>query len=171
MARRTSILARLTEMEAAGPISAAALAAALGVSRQVIVGDIALLRSSGHAIDATPRGYVLRRDVTADGVLLTVLCCHAGEQMLDELFAIVDCGCTVLDVSVEHPVYGTLTGELRLSSRWDVTAFADRVRAADALPLSALTEGVHTHTVLAPTQAQAEAVERRLSEIGVLIGE
>ena len=43
------------------PVSATALASQLSVSRQVIVGDIALLRASGAPIEATPRGYVLSR--------------------------------------------------------------------------------------------------------------
>ena len=38
------------------PVSAAALARRFGVSRQIIVGDVALLRAAGGAIDATPRG-------------------------------------------------------------------------------------------------------------------
>ena len=44
------------------PVSASALAKEFGVSRQIIVGDVALLRAAGAAIDATPRGYVVRRD-------------------------------------------------------------------------------------------------------------
>ena len=45
-----------------GPISASALAEKFSVSRQIIVGDIALLRSSGEEILATPRGYVTPKE-------------------------------------------------------------------------------------------------------------
>ena len=38
------------------PVSAASLASGLSVSRQIIVGDIALLRAAGEKITATPRG-------------------------------------------------------------------------------------------------------------------
>ena len=55
--RRTAILARLKS--ATGPVSATALANALSVSRQVIVGDIALLRASGSPIEATKAALVL----------------------------------------------------------------------------------------------------------------
>ena len=55
--RRESILKRLSGAEA--PVSASALAALLGVSRQIVVGDVALLRAGGAQIDATPRGYQL----------------------------------------------------------------------------------------------------------------
>lgn len=168
-ARREAVLEHLRGADTDSPVSASALAAEYGVSRQVIVGDIALLRSSGYAIDATPRGYVLRRATGTHGISAALLCCHTADDMVDELNIIVDCGCTVLDVSVEHPVYGTLTGALRLSSRWDVAAFAERVRAADALPLSALTEGVHVHNIAAPSEAQAEEVRRRLAEKGYLM--
>ena len=40
------------------PLSGAALGKQLGVSRQVVVQDIALLRQSGEEIYATNRGYV-----------------------------------------------------------------------------------------------------------------
>ena len=54
--RRSRISARLHE--AHQPISATDLAKELGVSRQIIVGDVALLRAAGQAITATARGYV-----------------------------------------------------------------------------------------------------------------
>ena len=41
------------------PLSASALAKKLHVSRQIIVGDVALIRAAGTQIIATPRGYVL----------------------------------------------------------------------------------------------------------------
>lgn len=44
------------------PVSASALAEKFSVSRQIIVGDIALLRSSGEEILATPRGYVTPKE-------------------------------------------------------------------------------------------------------------
>lgn len=57
--RRAEIAALLEKADS--PLSAAHLASQLGVSRQVIVGDIALLRASGAAITATPRGYITER--------------------------------------------------------------------------------------------------------------
>ena len=52
--RRNLILEYLSAGER--PQSAAALAQRLSVSRQVIVGDVALLRAGGAGITATPRG-------------------------------------------------------------------------------------------------------------------
>ena len=42
--------------EATGPVSGSTLASELGVSRQIIVGDVALLRSAGMPIISTNRG-------------------------------------------------------------------------------------------------------------------
>ena len=149
------------------PISAAALAKLCGVSRQVVVGDIALLRAGGTDIAATPRGYVLTREDS--GILCRVACCHAGTDMERELNIMVDQGCTVLDVAVEHPVYGQLTGTLRLKSRYDVQQFI--ARSAKARPLSLLTEGIHLHTLSCPDEAACARVQQALREAGFLLEE
>ena len=149
------------------PVSAASLAARLGVSRQVIVGDVALLRASGENISATPRGYVVGGH--SIGLKRTVACVHTLEGMEDELLIMVDNGCTVLDVIIEHPVYGQLTGELCLSSRYDVRQFADRLINEGASPLSALTGGIHLHTLLCPDNAAFERTRSALSAAGFLL--
>ena len=64
--RRKEIL-QLLERQS-GPLSAGRLAGRLGVSRQIIVGDIALLRASGTDITATPRGYILTRKVKGSSI-------------------------------------------------------------------------------------------------------
>ena len=163
-ARRRALSKRLEQAE--GPVSAAALARELLVSRQIIVGDVALLRARGLDITATPRGYVLPRPPA--GVSCTIACRHRADQMAQELCAIVDQGCTVLDVIVEHPIYGQLTGPLRLSSRYEVDQFVARCREEAAAPLSQLTEGVHLHTVLCPDQRAAERVREALAKLDLL---
>ena len=76
-ARRRALSERLKEAE--GPLSAAALAKELSVSRQIIVGDVALLRAGGLDITATPRGYLLPQ--SRAGVTCTLACRHRGDQM------------------------------------------------------------------------------------------
>ena len=98
-ARRQAVAQALEE--AVGPVSAAALAERFSVSRQIIVGDVALLRAGGTDILATPRGYLLGG--RGGGVERTVACVHAPEEMERELNAIVDAGGEVVDVIVEHP--------------------------------------------------------------------
>jgi len=163
--RRQAIARCLEQSET--PVSATALARRFSVSRQVIVGDIALLRASGLEISATPRGYVLPSSRT--GLTRKLACRHTGAQMAEELNAIVDHGCTVVDVIVDHPVYGQLTGPLNLSSRYDVTQFIAQCREHAALPLSLLTEGIHLHTVLCPSEEAFSRVQEALRAMGILL--
>ena len=88
-----------------------------------------------------------------------------------ELNAIVDQGCTVVDVIVEHPLYGQLTGSLQLSSRYDVAQFIARSQSADAMPLSQLTDGLHLHTLLCSSESAFQRVTARLREQGILLEE
>ena len=162
--RRKALAEYLKRME--GPVSAAALAREFSVSRQIIVGDVALLRAGGLDVTATPRGYVLPRPPA--GMVYTFACCHRGDRMEEELNAMVDQGCTVLDVIVEHPIYGQLTGPLRLSSRYEVAQFVRRCAQEEAAPLSQLTEGVHLHNVLCPDAEAARRVRDALAQLGVL---
>ena len=129
--RRQQIARLLSASQA--PISATTLSQELGVSRQIIVGDIALLRAAGQEITATARGYVIPAQ---NGLLRRIACMHSAGETRDELDAMVDCGCTVVDVIVEHPVYGQLTAPLHLSSRLDVDQFMKRMDGA--APLSQL---------------------------------
>ena len=152
--------------QAAGPVSASVLAARFSVSRQIIVGDIALLRAGGLDIAATPRGYLLPRPTP--GLTRQLACVHRPEDMGRELELMVDNGCTVLDVVIEHAVYGQMTGELRLTNRHDVRQFMERIRSEQASPLSALTGGIHLHTLLCPDEEAYERTVRELDEAGIL---
>ena len=161
--RRQAILEHLRQ--SSRPVSAGLLAERFSVSRQVVVGDVALLRASGADISATPRGYVLLK---ADrGLIRRVACRHDGRGMEAELCAVVDQGCSVLDVIVEHPVYGQLTGPLQLSSRYDVGQFLSR--CAGARPLSDLTGGIHLHTLSCPDEDAFRRVRDVLRDLGVLL--
>ena len=161
--RRSRISARLHE--AHQPISATALARELGVSRQIIVGDVALLRAAGQAITATARGYVIP-DAGETGLPRQVACRHDGAGTRDELNAMVDCGCTVVDVIVDHPVYGQLSAPLHLRSRLDVEQFMARMEGA--APLSQLTDGIHLHSLSCPDEVSYEHLKARLRELGFL---
>lgn len=165
--RRQAILDRLRTADR--PVSASALAAGLNVSRQIIVGDIALLRAGGAEISATPRGYVLPR--ATDGITRTIACRHTLAQTGQELDILVDNSCTVLDVIVEHPVYGQLTGQLQISSRYDVEQFLARIRDSDAAPLSMLTGGLHLHTLCCPNEDAYTRACAALKAAGLLLGD
>ena len=154
--------------KSAQPVSAGTLAARFSVSRQIIVGDIALLRAAGADISATPRGYVAHQPSPA-GLVRQMACRHDSQGMEAELNAMVDQGCTVLDVIVEHPIYGQLTGPLQISSRYDVAQFIARCAQADARPLSDLTGGIHLHTLSCPDEAAFRRVREALQDMGILL--
>lgn len=162
--RRARILSMLNKAEK--PLSASALAAEFSVSRQIIVGDVALLRASGNEITATPRGYRIFKSTGA--VEHRIACRHDSAGMQEELYIIVDQGCTIRDVIVEHPIYGQITGQLDLSSRHDVDEFIKESNKASAKPLSLLTEGIHLHTVLCPNEETAKRVVAALEAKGIL---
>ncbi len=143
------------------PITASALAKRFSVSRQVIVGDIALMRAGGFKISATPRGYVLDKEDDDDEFVFTVACCHDDEKMKTELYAVVDNGGTVQDVTVEHPIYGEIIGELHLKSRYDVDLFLEKVAHNKVQPLMRLTGGIHLHTI----KCKDEEAKRRIIEM------
>ncbi len=161
--RRAAIEARL--LAAKRPLSATALAKQFGVSRQVIVGDVALLRAAGRKINATPRGYVMGEEPV--GLTRIFACVHNSDDMEQELNLIVDQGGEVLDVIVEHPLYGQLTGQLHLRSRHDVEQFLKKAQGAS--PLSALTDGIHLHTVRCPDEETATRITEALRQAGVLL--
>ena len=148
------------------PISASTLAKKLGVSRQIIVGDVALIRASGTNIIATPRGYIL--DSKQQNQTYTIAVNHSQEQMADELYTIVDLGGCAIDVIVDHPVYGQLTGKLHLSSRYDVDQFIKKVNNNQAKPLSQLTDGLHLHTIQCPNEDTYQRIVSALDEKGYL---
>lgn len=165
--RREAVLDQLRDRE--GPVSATALAREFDVSRQVIVGDIALLRAGGEAILSTPRGYLIQKE--SGGILRTVACRHEADGLGPELFIMVDNGCTVVDVAVEHPVYGQLSGQLQISSRYDVEEFLRKVKEEGAKPLSLLTGGIHLHTLRCPDEAAFLRVRAELVRAGFLVRE
>ena len=155
--RRESILNRLSGAET--PVSASALAAQLGVSRQIVVGDVALLRAGGAQIDATPRGYQLHP--AQKGYVGILACVHSTEEeMRTELYTIVDQGGIVVDVAVEN--------SLNLASRYDVDNFIQQAKNTPESLLSRMTGGVHLHTLHCPDADSFERIRQELDEKGIL---
>ena len=165
--RRNLIMAELKASSA--PVSATRLAGKLGVSRQVIVGDVALMRAGGEKILSTPRGYVFAP--SNKGKTYALACVHGVEDTEKELNIMVDNGCTVIDVIVEHPVYGELTGTLQLSSRYDVRQFIARLENGEVQPLSSLTGGVHIHNLDCPDEECFLRTKSELKAAGFLYEE
>jgi transcriptional regulator of NAD metabolism len=160
----------LTRLQKAGsPLSGTKLAREFGVSRQIIVGDISILRAEGEKIYATPRGYVMPEGQGADGLLVSFICRHNREEMEQELLAFVDNGGEVLDVIVEHPVYGPLKSDLLLKSRRDIKNFLTKMKKCQAKPLLVVTGGVHIHTIRVPDEESLQAIKQELRNKGILV--
>jgi len=67
------------------------------------------------------------------------------------------------------PVYGELRAERRIESRADVAAWAEATRRSGAHLLSELTDGVHLHTLEAPSAERLERARTVLREHGFLL--
>ena len=152
-----------------GPIHGDDLASHFRVSRQCLVQDVAVLRAAGELIVSTPQGYRLPLERMAAAHRATLACKHTPEQTEHELNILVDHGVRVLDVIVEHPLYGELRGALMIESRADVQEFLRRVRQTRATLLSTLTQGVHLHTVEASRPRNIAQAKALLQEAGMLL--
>ncbi len=165
--RRQAIVAEL--QGAASPVSGSALAKAVGVSRQVVVQDIALLRADGHDVVATSRGYVLIEGASEPAVPTRLLKVHhTPDDLEDELTTIVDLGGSVLNVMVNHRVYGKITADLDIRNRRDVERYLDSIRTGKSFPLMTVTSGYHFHRIAADSEAELDEIEAALREKGYL---
>ena len=167
--RRTQLL-NLLQLDTK-PVSATNLAERFGVSRQIIVGDIALLRASGSDIVATPRGYILNKAAEDDPDptdSYVIACRHDKGQLETELLTIIDNGARFINISVEHPIFGTITQPLELRSRYDVDKYLSKVAVTGAALLSSLTDGVHLHTIRCPDPEAYRRILVTLKDKGLL---
>jgi len=165
--RRTEILTIIQNAKA--PVSASLLAKNLQVSRQLIVGDVALLRAQGHDIIATARGYIIPALRNENRYLGKIACSHTPDATKAELYIIVDSGAVVVDVIVEHDIYGEISGQLNLQNRDEVDAFMDKVYHEEVKLLSELTQGVHLHTLACRDKTHFDLVCEQLSASGYLL--
>ena len=142
------------------PISGSALARKMGVSRQVIVQDITLLRTA-YPILATAKGYLLYPP-TEKKFRRTFCVKHSLKETRDELNAIVDRGGKVLDVMVEHDIYGEIRADLMLSCRREVEEFCNQLEQSKSGPLNTIGCGVHYHTVEAANEKILDEIAENL---------
>lgn len=149
--RRRMLVEKLTQ--SGEPITGSDLADMFGVSRQVIVQDIAIIRAKGVPVLATSSGYLIQKSPSHDKLIKTFVSKHNGfERMEEELLIIIDYGGKIIDVIVEHPVYGEIIGTLLISTREDVSRFVEKVKSTDSKPLASLTKGDHIHTIEVPSE-------------------
>lgn len=164
--RREKIIELLNH--SSNPVSGSELAKLMGVSRQVVVQDIALLRAVNKNILSTNKGYVLYNPGESKSVRRAISVHHTDEEMQDELYTIVDCGGKVLDVVVEHDVYGQINCDLILKNRQDVDEFMEKIRNRKSQSLMTLTAGKHFHTIEADSEQILHTIAQKLRNRGYM---
>lgn len=165
--RRKQLIETLANSEKA--ISGTDLARQFAVSRQVIVQDIALLRATNKNILSTNKGYILfREDEKSKKVQRSMRVLHSDEDIMKEFQCIVDYGAKVLDVVVEHELYGQISVDLLIQSRQDALNFVEQLKGCQSKSLNILTDGVHYHTVEADSEEILDMVENALKNAGIL---
>ena len=165
--RRQEILQLLKKRGA--PVTGTELAQFANVSRQVIVNDMNLLKAKNEPIMSTSQGYYYFSQQAEATFSKKIVCFHGPQDAKDELYAIVDCGATVNNVIVEHPIYGEMTATLQLANRLEVDRFIQQVTTHNAGLLSSLTDGTHIHTISAPTEEQLNCAINSLRDKRYLV--
>lgn len=153
------------------PVSGTELAKELGVSRQIIVQDIALLRAKNREIISTNKGYLLFNSIGNDGAQTVVMVKHNSDEVYDEFATIVELGGRVLDVSVDHDYYGQIQIDLVINDLNDAKEFVQRMKESKSQTLKCLTGDVHYHTISAPSEKVLQLIRNELKEKGFLIEE
>lgn len=164
--RRKSLITLLLNSQE--PLSGGDLAEKFEVSRQIIVGDIAVLRASGYEIISTHHGYIVNETPLVERVFKVR---HSREQTEDELSLIVGLGGTVVDVFVWHKVYGKLEAKLNIFSDMHIRQFIEGVRSGKSTELMNITGGYHYHTVRAESEEILDSIYSALEERGYIVPE
>ena len=156
--------------ESSQPLTGTALANALHVSRQVIVQDIALMRAENHRILSTNKGYIHRPDGDSDTQPKRVFYVkHTTNQVLEEFMTVIELGGRILDVAVEHEIYGQIRVDLLIETAQDAEEFSHRLAACRDNPLKVLTDDCHYHPVAAPSEKLLDLIQRDLTDKGFLL--
>ncbi len=161
--RRKAIANRLLSANEA--ISGSILSSEFGVSRQIIVQDITVLKGLGYDILSTHNGYIIQKSPLKERVFKLH---HTTEQTENELNTIVDLGGTVVDVFVWHKVYGKIVAPLNIFSRLHVKQFIEGVRSGKSTELMNITGGYHYHTVRADSENILDLIETALENKGLI---
>ncbi|MBT2656814.1 transcription repressor NadR [Bacillus sp. ISL-18] len=166
--RRSFILQKLKD--SSEPLTGSELAARTNVSRQVIVGDMTLLKAKNEPIIATSQGYIyLKTSSSTPAFERTIACKHSPADTEKELNLLVDHGVLVKDVKIEHSVYGDLTASVMVANRHEVKQFMENITSTKASLLSELTGGYHLHTISASSLEVLDQAEQALKIEGFLI--
>lgn len=167
--RREKIIKKLKDTNE--PIKGTTLANEFNVSRQVIVQDVAILRARGEDIIATPLGYMIPK-YNQSKILKTITTRHLNvDEANEELMIMIENGATVVDVKVNHPIYGEVEGLLNIRNKEDVEKFIEEVKSGKVEFLASLNKGIHTHTIEVKSNEDFINLKNKLEEEGYLVEE
>lgn len=166
--RREQIIKELNQSKIS--ITGSELSKKFGVSRQVIVSDVALLRAQGNEIISTADGYMTYK-IKLNTFKRVFCVLHPNEGIEDELLIVVDNGGHLIDTIVTHVIYGEIVVNMHISSRRQVQDFMRRTRENEFVPLMALTQGAHYHTVEADSEEILDLIQGELEAKGYLYNE
>ena len=150
------------------PIKGQVLAEYFNVSRQAVVQYIAIIRASGVNVIATHTGYMIPKLPENAEYIKTIYSTHSDQHIQEELEIIIDMGGKVIDVIVEHPVYGEIICPLNIKSRYEIEKFLLELEKYNAKPLSILTEGNHRHTIEVPSEGVYQLIIMKLKTKGYI---
>lgn len=145
------------------PISGETLGDMFDVSRQIIVKDIGMLKAFGVEIVSTNKGYKID---TGKKLTKIIESSHDDNAIKDELNTIIDNGGVVIDIFINHPVYGVIRKDLDIKSRNGVNKFVKNMDIST--PLKNLTANIHYHTISAKDEESLKKIEKALGEKGYL---
>lgn len=140
------------------------------VSRQVIVQDIALLRAVGEQIISTADGYIYFSYHMNKPKRVFALR-HNVEDINVEMDTILKHGGVLLNVFINHPIYGDLVADMIIEDEDQKQAYIDKCSAVEFTPLMALTDNLHYHTVEATYEENLDKIEEDFRELKYLVEE
>ena len=164
--RRKEIASLLLSADSA--VSGGELSKKLGVSRQIIVNDIALLKAAGYEILSTHKGYVIQSSPSVERVLKVK---HSSTHTEDELKSIVELGGTIVDVYVWHKVYGKIEAPMNIFSNYQIEKFIEGIRSGKSVELMNITGGYHYHTIRADSIEILDKIEEVLKNKNYIVPE
>lgn len=162
--RQEEIIRILSHADA--PVTGLCLAERLGVTRQVIVRDIAIIKAQGADIISTARGYRLAERFIASRI---VNVSHGAEEIERELCIIVDLGGRAVNTYVDHPIYGRVGESLNVKSRRDIKFFMEKTSETGCMPLLGLTNGRHSHMIEADDERTLDEIVNELKKAGFVV--
>ncbi|MGV3273883.1 3H domain-containing protein [Staphylococcus sp. 11261D007BR] len=165
--RRMKIVERLETTEQ--PIKGYELSEQFGVSRQVIVKDISYLKTQNYDILSSSKGYYMNIKPQGKPYKRVIMCQHERDEIEAELTLIIENGAMIDDVSIEHPVYGTLRAELMIETMAHVHTFVENMTKYQGTMLAKLTDMIHLHTISADSEKILDNAVKDLETQGFLV--